>query len=187
MRKYVALISVFLLIFVTTAGCIDIWLVKDTLVPREEKIVEYWDNQYNLVNKSFNSPLEPPFVETYNDDFKVTVKPGSKNMRFDIDVVMQSAEEYLEYLPIGGEIIENLSKVLSQRYVEVTIKMPDGTVWGETHRFNDTKDEEVLIFGPAEGDWAIEVEGDGIGFRATGVEFEYHDSISIDVIIKEPV
>jgi hypothetical protein len=192
MRKHMAFLMIFLLIFISTAGCIDIHFVKDLLVPHEEEKIEYWVKEYNF-GHSFNSTQNDP-IEIYNDVFIVPVKPLTKHMRFDIDVVMTSADEVWE--PINNslpnesaikEIVEQLIRLLSQRYIDVTIKSPDGIEWFN-YRFTDTETiefpPETPLTSPGEGNWTIEVEGAGVGKEIFGLA--YYDKLSIQVVINEP-
>jgi hypothetical protein len=193
MRKQLAFLVVFLLIFLSTAGCIDIHFVKDLLVPREEEKIEYWIKEYNF-GHSFNSTQNDP-IEIYNNVSTVPVKPLTEHMRFDIDVVMRSAEEIWETinesgLPIPQEFkdwVEQILELVGQRYIEVTIKSPDGVEWFN-YKFNDTEKiefpPETPLPGPGEGDWTIEVEGAGGGIEVFG--FAYYDKFSIHVVLNEP-
>lgn len=197
MRKLMALFVVFLLIFLFTAGCIDIYIVKDWLVPHEEERIDYQITEY-IFSDSFNSTQSNP-LETYNEEFKVPVKPLTKHMRFDINVEMRSAHEAWETindsLPEdfpGRDYLEQMAEMLlqyaDQRYVEITIKSPDGEEWFN-YRFNDTESvefpPETPLQGPGEGEWTIGVEAAGGGIKITD-ELAYYDSFSILVVIYEP-
>lgn len=194
MRKQLAFLVVFLLIFLSTAGCIDIHFVKDLLVPREEEKIEYVITEYDF-NDNFTSGLSPDdILEFYSKEFNVSVKPLTKHMRFNIDVVMRSADTVWktinDSLPEGelkdllSQIAEQLLKLADQRYVEVTITSPEGVEWFN-YKFNGTENIELpLVYSPSEGDWLIFVEGAGAGFEYS--EFAYHDSFSIHVVVNEP-
>lgn len=203
MRKYIALFAVVLLISTTMAGCIDIHLFRDLLVPKDEKVIDYTTNRYNVMTKSFNStvfPFDPDnLIESYNEEFEVPIIPLTESVLFDMDVQMESGEEIWEIIndswPGGDppeqlkEIIEQLLLVASQRYVEVTITSPEGVEWFHA-RFNDTEGMDTdRIQSPSEGDWMVHVEGSGIGVDLSdlGIQFAYHDSITVDVTILEPV
>ncbi len=196
MRKLMAFLVVFLLIFISTAGCIDIYLVRDLLVPHEEKTIGYQITEYNF-NHSFISILPDNILEIYNEEFKVPIKPLTKHMRFDIDVVMRSGEEIWETIneTWPGDIpdwledlIEQMLELAGQRYIEVTITLPDGFEL-YNYKFNDTENVEIPEDKPlgniGEGDWTIEVEAAGVGYKFSE-EFAYHDSFSITVVINEP-
>ena len=76
MRKYIALFAAVLLISTTTAGCIDIHLFKRWLVPKDEEVIDYTTNRYNLMNKIFNSKKsdwENPLRGCYLTDVKEKV------------------------------------------------------------------------------------------------------------------
>ncbi len=203
MRKYIALFVVVLLIFTTMAGCIDIHLFKDLLVPKDEKVIDYTTNHYNVMTKSFNStvfPFDPDnLIESYNEEFEVPIIPLTESVLFDIDVQMESGEEIWEIIndswPLGDppeqlkEIVEQLLLVASQRYIEVTITSPEGVEWFYA-RFNDTEGLDTdRIQSPGEGDWIVHVEGAGIGvdLNDLSIKFAYHDSVTVDVTILEPV
>ncbi len=112
---------------------------------------------------------------------------------------MESGEEIWEIIndswPGGDppdelkEIIEQLLLVASQRYIEVTITSPNGVEWFHA-RFNDTESLDTdRIQSPGEGDWNVHVEGSGIGVDLSnlGIQFAYHDYVTIDVTIREPI
>ncbi len=190
MRKLMAFLVVFLLIFITTAGCIDIHLLKDLLVPREEEKIEYHIVEYSF-NHSFISIPPDNILEIYDEEFKVPVKPLTKHMRFDIGIVMRSADEIWEtigkYIPNGTlkDLIEQLLELADQRYIEVTITLPDGFELYK-NRFNDTENVELpLIYNPGEGNWTIAVDAAGVG-TPEGEELVYQDSFYITAIINEP-
>jgi hypothetical protein len=203
MRRYIALFVVVLLIFTTMAGCIDIHLFKDLLVPKDEKVIDYTTNRYIVMTKSFNStvfPFDPDnLIEKYNEEFDVPIIPLTESVLFDMDVQMESGEEIWEIIndswPGGDppeqlkDIIEQLLSVASQRYVEVTITSPEGVEWFHA-QFNDTESMDTdRIQSPGEGDWIVHVEGAGIGVDLSdlGIQFAYHDSVTVDVTILEPV
>ncbi|UCE73666.1 MAG: hypothetical protein JSV56_11660 [Methanomassiliicoccales archaeon] len=195
MRKYLAFLVVFLLILVSTAGCIDIYLIRDMLVPPKEEKIDYVVTEYNFTHSFTSSPNDP--IEIYNEVFVVPVKPLTENMRFDIDVVMRSGEEIWETInesiPVDipdeiEELIEQMLEIASQRYIQITIKSPDEVEWF-SYKFNDTESidfpEDTPLSSPGEGEWTIEVEGSGGGYEVTD-EISYHDSFSIVVVLSEP-
>jgi hypothetical protein len=189
MRRFFALIAVLILLFLTTAGCIDIYFADELFVPKEVVKPEYiWQN-YNF-NYNFTSAI-PEFIETYDENFEVDIKPESQQMRFDIFVNMRSAEEVWKIINDTVDIPEELEELvqrafefLDQRYIEVTITLPDGFEL-YNRRFNETTTIQLdLISSPTEGIWNIHVEGAGVG-SSEQLEFEYKDSFSTDVIVKE--
>jgi hypothetical protein len=189
MRRFFALVAVIILLFLSTAGCIDIYLLDEYLVPREEKPLEYiWQNYHFDYN--FTSTFTEA-VELYSETFEVEIKPQSQQMRFDLSVHMRSAEEVWEIINDSldvpdwlEELVQRMLEFTDQRYIEITITLPDGFEL-YNRRFNQTTDVKLdLISSPTEGIWLIEVEGAGSGFdEFQGVE--YKDSFSIDVIVKE--
>ena len=194
MKKIAALLLFFLVILVSTAGCIDIYFVRDLLVPSEEEEIHFGIIEYNF-NHNFTSVPPDNILEVYSEEFTVPVKPLAKHMRFDIEVVMTSAEDVWEPLkeilngtPFG-EYIEELIKMAAQRYIEVTIKSPDGEEWFN-YKFNDTETvefpPETPLFLPGDGDWVIEVEGTGGGYKISE-DLEYHDTFSAKVVVNEPL
>ncbi|UCG68060.1 MAG: hypothetical protein JSV09_09495 [Thermoplasmata archaeon] len=194
MKKIATLLLLFLVTPVSTAGCIDIYFVRDLLVPSEEDEINFGITEYNF-NHNFTSVPPENILEVYNEEFIVPVKPLAKHMRFDIGVVMTSAEEvweplkeYLNDTPFGP-YIEELIKMAAQRYVEVTIKSPDGDEWFN-YKFNDTETvefpPETPLFLPGDGDWVIEVEGTGAGYRIND-DLAYFDTFSAKVVVNEPI
>jgi hypothetical protein len=187
MKKHFTLVSVLLLLFLATAGCIDIHLANEFLVPHKEKEIIFEWFSYNF-NHSFSStPNEP--VEIYSEQFELEVKPQTKHMRINIETEMRSIKEIWDSIPNGTikdlleDLIGRVFEFVDQRYIEITITMPDGFVIYEG-RFNQSIDHEIpLISSPMEGIWLIDVEASGAGFEYD--EISYHDSVSIDVILNE--
>lgn len=203
MRKSIALLAAIILVFTSTAGCIDINFFKDMMVPREDEVIDYTTTRYNLMTKIFNTTflsLDPDeILQSYNEEFDVEIKPLTESILFDIDVQMESGEEVWEIIndswPGGDppeqlkEFVEDFLEMASQRYIEVTITSPDEVEWFYA-RFNDTESLDTdRIQSPGEGEWKVYVEGVGIGpdLSGYGIQLAYHDSISIDVTIREPM
>jgi hypothetical protein len=201
MKKPLALLMVILMLFVSTAGCIDIHLLKDLLVPRQDEEQKFEEVEYTVLRYNFTSNilgLDPAaFIEHYEGNETVPIIEGTERMRFDITVNMRSAKDIWDQIndtindtfPGVGEnlapYVEAILLLLGQRYVEITILKPDGTEWYH----NTTRvsmDAEVFIQGPEEGDWMVEVEGDGIGIRSSSIDESYIDSFLIDVLIRQP-
>ncbi len=195
MKKQIALLVVFMLMFLFSAGCIDIYLVKDFLVPHEEDKIDYVYREYTVAQHNFTSRLPDEPIVRVDKQYEVPIIPGTDHIRFDIRVEMTSIEDVWgpisELLPDNSTIKEFVDQIIeqaNQRYVEVTISSPDGEEWFN-HKFNNTDDMEFPAEGqplrqPEEGEWIIVVEGAGSG--GTILDFEYHDSYTIDVSIKEP-
>ena len=191
MRKYFALLTILVLLFLTTTGCIDLYLVNEFLVPHEVIEEEFVWQEYNF-HYGFNSTPPAEILELYSEQFELEIKPKSQQMRIDIAVEMRSAEQFEEIInqtpgPFKEFLLELLEQALEyadQRYIEVSILLPDGFVL-YSNRFNETTSVEIgPILNPGKGTWIIEVDGAGIG---GGAEFgyEYHDAFSIDTIVKE--
>lgn len=194
MRKQFSFLVIFLLIFVSSAGCIHIYKFEDLFVPQKEEEIEYWHVEYNFNHTFWSTPNNP--IEVYTEEFDIPIKPQTDNMRFDFDVIMQSGSELWETINetipwnISDELedlIEQVLELASQRYIEITIKSPEGEEWFN-YKFNDTKKiqfpEQTPLVGPGEGNWVIEVDAAGAGL-GTG-ELGYQDSFSIVVVIREP-
>ena len=194
MRKQIAFLVIFLLIFVSSAGCIHIYKFEDLFVPQKEEEIEYQYVDYHF-NHTFWSTSNNP-IEVYSEEFTIPVKPQTENMRFDIDIIMQSGKELWETINETWpgdipdwlqDIIEQFLEVAQQRYIEITIKSPEGEEWFN-YKFNDSKNmqfpAETPLVGPGEGNWIIEVDaaGGGLGTQELG----YQDSFSIVVVIREP-
>jgi hypothetical protein len=188
MKKLFALVAVLLLMFLTTAGCINLDLANEFLVPKKDEVVVFQWSTYNF-NDSFESSTTAP-LEIYDEEFEVEVKPQTKAMRINIAIVMRTIQEIWESLPeelkdILEEWAERLFEFTDQRYIEITIKMPNGNeIYNE--RFNQSTNLELdLISTPMEGIWIVRVEANGAGYRYTEGDLEYHDSFSINVILHE--
>jgi hypothetical protein len=187
MRKYLALATILVLLFLSTTGCIDIYLARDLLVPREEEVVEYEWQDYNFDHNFSSSPNEP--LELYSEEFEVPVKPRTDLMRIDISIEMRSIREVWDAVPNGTlkdllqDLVEQIFEYADQRYIEITISLPDGfELYKNT--FNQTTTAEIgPITSPGEGNWIIEVDAAGVGY-ASG-DLEYHDAFAIKVVLRE--
>jgi hypothetical protein len=194
MKRLFALLAAFVFLFMFTSGCISIYLAKELLVPSDEKPVEYVFKSYHFADNFTSSPPPGEVIQLYDEEFEVEVKPETENMRIDISVFMRSADEIIEIIndsfPDGQfkdllmEFLETALEFTDQRYIEVTVKFPDGDEF-DKFRFNQTEHVEIpIISSPNVGTWIIEVKGAGIGIdEISGVE--YHDSFSVNVIVKE--
>ncbi len=185
MKRHFALLAVLMLLFLSTAGCIDIFLANEYLVPQKKKVIEFEWLNYNF-NDSLSSTVNEP-VEIYSEQFELDVKPQTNAMRINIMVVMRSMEEVWKSVPNGTlkDLLEDLMELLfeftDQRYIEITISMPNGNdIYNE--RFDQSGVVELdLISSPMQGIWIIEVEGAGAGLD----ELSYHDEFSIDIVLNE--
>lgn len=188
MKKLFALVAAVLLLFLTSAGCINLDLANEYLVPKKEKKVVFQWSTYNYYH-SFNSSTTMP-LEIYEEQFELEVKPQTKHMRINIEIVMRTIQEVWESLPeevkdILEELAERIFEFADQRYIEITIDMPNSnTVYNE--RFNQSASIELdLISSPMEGIWIIGVQASGAGYTYTQGDLEYHDSFSINAILNE--
>jgi hypothetical protein len=92
------------------------------------------------------------------------------------------------------QLIENITVTTSKeinnisRYVNITIKMPDGEIWYQ-HKFNES---EIVNLDPIKtpmcGNWEISVDARGVGFSIdlSTYKFSYHDGYSIRIMLEEP-
>ena len=185
MKKHFALLAVLMLLFLSTAGCIDIFLANEYLVPQKKKVIEFEWLNYNF-NDSLSSTVNEP-VEIYREQFELDVKPQTNAMRINIEVGMRSMKEVWDTIPNGTfkdlleDLMERLFEFADQRYIEITITMPDGNeIYNE--RFDKSAVVELdLISSPMQGIWIIEVEAAGVGHD----DLSYHDSFSINVVLNE--
>ena len=195
MRKYAVLFVAFLLLFLSTAGCIDIFLARDLFAPRDEKETIYVTRTYPIGNYSFTVDIANLEIDTFNEEFTHIIKPLTQSMRFSIDVFMRSADEVVEIInnsPLPDdlkdpvlEFLEQALMLAGQRYVEVTITSPEG-IEMYNNKFNVTAEDELFLYGPSDGDWTVHVEGAGVGFDEF-YGFKYHDEFNIDVTVHEPL
>ena len=189
MRKYLALATILVLLFLSTTGCIDIYLARDLLVPREEEVVEYEWQDY-IFDHNFSSSQNEP-LELYSEEFEVPVKPKTDLMRLDISIEMRSIREVWDAVPNGSikealqDLVEQILEYADQRYIEITVSLPDGfELYKNT--FNQTTTVEIgPITSPGEGNWIIKVDGAGIGYKYQSGDLEYHDAFSIKVVLRE--
>ncbi len=194
MKKIFSMVTVLILMIISTTGCLHIFLADEFLVPKIDKPIEYEFKSYHFAdNFTSNFPVE--VLQIYEEEFPINIKPETENMRIDISVFMRSADEVIEIInntPGEGpvkellmELLEQALELSDQRYIEIKVKLPDGYEL-YNGRFNQTNQVDVpLISSPMEGTWIVEVEGAGIGGGDGSLGFEYHDSFSIDVIVKE--
>jgi hypothetical protein len=187
MRKYLALATILVLLFLTTSGCLDIYLVRDLLVPKEEVEIEYEWQDYIFDHNFSSSPNNP--LETYSEDFEVPVKPRTDLMRIDISIEMRSIREVWDAVPNGTikdllqDLVEQIFEYADQRYIKITISLPGGDPIYE-NTFNQTTTAEIgPINSPGEGNWVIEVDAAGVGYLSG--DLEYHDAFSIKVVLRE--
>lgn len=190
MRKYLALATILVLLFLTTSGCLDIYLARDLLVPKEEVEVEYEWQDYIFDHNFSSSPNEP--LELYSEEFEVPVKPRTDLMRIDISIEMRSGKEVWEIIndtfpgPIKEVILEWLEQILEytdQRFIDITISLPNGEEI-YSNKFNQTTTAEIgPINSPGDGNWIIEVDAAGVGYQSG--DLEYHDAFYIKVVLRE--
>jgi hypothetical protein len=206
MKKLLALLSLFVLLFTSTAGCIDIYLFNEWLVPQEDEEIEYEDVEMIVANYTFKSEFDPinlnfdEILDSRKENGTVPIVEGTAGLRFNIYVQMRSAEDVWEDLneTLNGSIdneyydqiaalIEAAIIYLSQRYVEITISKPDGTVWYE-NRTGVSMEAEVRLAKADPGDWSVVVQGDGIGvdFSFLSEDLKIEDSFIITAVIRQP-
>ncbi len=206
MKKLLALLSLFVLLFTSSAGCIDIYLFNEWMVPQEDKEIEYKDVEIIVANHTFESdfnPLNPnmdDILQHHRVNATVPIVEGTAGLRFNIYVQMRSAEDVWEDLndTLNGSIdnpwydqfaaaIEAAILYLSQRYVDITISKPDGTVWYD-NRTRVSMEAEVRLAKADPGDWSVVVQGDGIGFDFSEwlEDLKLEDSFIITAVIRQP-
>lgn len=206
MKKLLAMLSLFILLFTSSAGCIDIYLFNEWLVPHEEEEIEYKDVELIVANYTFDSKLNifslnlDDILDHHRENGTVPIVEGTAGLRFNIYVQMRSAEDIWEDLndtlnnsidnPYYDEIaaaIEAAIIYLSQRYVDITISKPDGTVWYD-NRTRVSMETEVRLAKADPGEWSVVVEGDGIGFDFSSIleDLKLEDSYIITAVIRQP-
>lgn len=206
MKKLLTLLSLFVLLFTSSAGCIDIYLFNEWLVPHKDPKIEYKDVEVIVANYTFDSNLNiftlnlDDIIDHHRENATVPIVEGTAGLRFNIYVQMRSAEDIWEDLndTLNGSIdnpyydqiaaiIEAAILYLSQRYVDITISKPDGTVWYD-NRTRVSMEAEVRLAKADPGDWSVVVEGDGIGFDFSEVleDLKLEDSFIITAVIRQP-
>lgn len=187
MRKYLALATILVMLFLSTTGCIDIYLARDLFVPQEDVVVVYEWQDY-IFDHNFTSPLNNP-LELYSEEFEIPVKPRTDLMRLDISIEMRSIREVWDSVPNGTikealqDLVEQMLEYADQRYIEITVSLPDGFEL-YNNRFNQTTTVEIgPITSPGEGNWIIDVVGAGVGYESG--DLEYHDAFAIKVVLRE--
>jgi hypothetical protein len=206
MKKLLALLSLFVLLFTSSAGCIDIYLFNEWLVPQEDEEIEYEDVEMVVANYTFKSSFNPitlnfdEILNSHRENGTVPIVEGTAGLRFNIHVQMRSAEDIWEDLndTLNGSIdnpfydqiaaaIEAAILYLSQRYVDITISKPDGTVWYD-NRTGVSMEAEVRLAKADPGDWSVVVQGDGIGFDFSDwlEDLKLEDSFMVTAVIRQP-
>lgn len=205
MKKILALLSLFLLLFTSSAGCIDIYLFNEWLVPHEEEEIDYRDVEVIVANYTFDSNLNllslnlDDILDHHRENATVSIVEGTAGLRFNIQVQMRSAEDVWKDIndTLNGTnstifnllapYIEGVILYLSQRYVEITISKPDGTVWYD-NRTRVSMETEVRLAKADPGEWSVVVEGDGIGFDFSSIleDLKLEDSFLITAVIRQP-
>ncbi len=205
MKKILALLSLFLLLFTSSAGCIDIYLFNEWLVPHEEEEIDYKDVEVIVANYTFDSNLNllslnlDDILDHHRENATVSIVEGTAGLRFNIQVQMRSAEDVWKDIndTLNGTnstifnllapYIEGVILYLSQRYVEITISKPDGTVWYD-NRTRVSMETEVRLAKADPGEWSVVVEGDGIGFDFSSIleDLKLEDSFLITAVIRQP-
>ena len=206
MKKLIALLSLFVLLFTSSAGCIDIYLFNEWLVPQEDKEIEYKDVEVIVANYTFDSNLDIPtlnfdeIIDSHRENATVPIVEGTAGLRFNIYVQMRSAEDVWKDIndTLNGTINSTIYDIvapyaeaiilyLGQRYVDITISKPDGTVWYD-NRTKVSMEAEVRLAKADPGDWSVVVQGDGIGFDFSSIleDLKLEDSFIITAVIRQP-
>ena len=205
MKKLLALLSLFVLLFTSSAGCIDIYLFNEWLVPQEDEEIEYEDVELIVANYTFDSNLNiftlnlEDIIDSHRENATVPIPEGTAGLRFNIYVQMRSAEDVWEDInetlnatnstifDLVSPYIEAVILYLGQRYVDITISKPDGTVWYD-NRTRVSMEAEVRLGESDPGDWSVVVEGDGIGFDFSAIleDLKLEDSFIITAVIRQP-
>lgn len=188
--KKIAIIVTILLLGLTSAtcGCIDVHFAKDLLVPQKDEEIEYGKIVKLDWNHTFSTPISSltPETDKINEELYVEVEELTREISFEIEVEMLTAEEIINETDPGGpfrDYVEQIIALFGQRYIEITIKNPNGTEWFYA-KYNESKEEvPILVRGPAPGIWLINVLGEGVGFAS--IEFE--DKVSVKAHAIEPL
>jgi hypothetical protein len=206
MKKLLALLSLFVLLFTSSAGCIDIYLFNEWLVPQEDEEIEYEDVEVLVASHTFNSTINifsfniDDLIEHHKVNATVSIPEGTAGLRFNIYVQMRSAQDIWEDLnetlngTINGtlynllaSLVEGLILYGSQRYIDITISKPDGTLWYD-NRTRISMEDEVRLAKADPGEWSVVVEGDGVGFDFSQYfeDLKLEDSFTITAVIRQP-
>lgn len=169
MKKLFTLL--FLIILITAfSGCIDIELAKKLFYHKEEKKVSYKDVTKAKISHVFKYlyPIENLY---YTNQTSILIKNDTKWLRVDFSIRMEKIPENLsQYFPN-----------IPERYVNITFKFPNGTIWWQ-EKYNYTITDSKKISEPIAGNWSISVEAIGIGIGFVQV---YNDELSIEVVARE--
>ncbi len=189
MKKKAIIVTILLsALTLTTCGCIDVHFAKDLLAPDRDEEIEYGKLVKLDWNYTFSIDLLDLQTDKIDEELYVNVKELTKEISFEIEVEMLTAEEIINETNPGGPFSEYLDEIiamLGQRYVEITIKNPNGTEWFYAW-YNESKEEEpILVRGPAPGIWLVKVVGEGIGITLGSIEFE--DKVSVKAYAIEPL
>ncbi|UCE38015.1 MAG: hypothetical protein JSW00_01885 [Thermoplasmata archaeon] len=204
MKKVMALISLLILVFLSTSGCIDIYLLRDWLVPDRDTGIKMMEEEIIVANYTFESNVNflsfnfDDIIDHHEENASVTIKEGAEGLLFEIEVNMRSFEEIWEqindtignYTDLGENVadaIETLIEYFSQRYLEITISKPDGTQWYQNYT-RQSMEDSIRIGTPETGGWMVDVVGDGVGIDASNIVqgLKIVDSFMITAVIRRP-
>lgn len=173
---------VLLALVMQTVGCIDIYMLKDLSIKPETVEVKYGWVQKMEVKKDFYLNITDNEVKAarflYTDGFNVT--EGSKRIQLQINIQLVDVTN-IPSIPGLGDIIANLSEMLQniKRHVSITLYTPqDEVFWMKT--YNESIDDSINIPTPLVGNWRLDIDATGIGFKP------YHDYLYVQLSVLEP-
>jgi len=167
MRAGVQAIACVLLmgVLLTSSGCIEVHLVKNAFYP-EEGVPVYHVVEKVKMSHVFSTRIGNVSSIEHTSSRTADIKKDTHWMKVDISITMESLP-----VPLPPDV---------QRYIEVKITMPDGTVW-YSETFNTTVNRSLEIMSPMPGDWLFNVVGVGYGSDI----IQYHDAYSITARVEE--
>ncbi|MEW6069799.1 MAG: hypothetical protein AB1485_04205 [Candidatus Thermoplasmatota archaeon] len=183
MKKLKSAVLAFIIVCITISisGCLDVHLGKELFgkktIPLElhYKIVE----KANL-SHTFNTIIPQSIID--EEEFNLTEKTERLLVRIKVSIKTIPELEFVpEFLQMILQYLQQTQQYLEQRYVTITLSLPDGTVYfNKTYR--ETADEALPIDYPTAGNWKLKVEASGIGHHDYP---EYSDSYSVLAIARE--
>jgi hypothetical protein len=185
MKKLLALLSLFVLLFTSSAGCIDIYLFNEWLVPQEDEEIEYEDVEVLVASHTFNSTINifsfniDDLIEHHKVNATVSIPEGTAGLRFNIYVQMRSAQDIWE------DLNETLNGTINGTLYNLLASLVEGLY---DNRTRISMEDEVRLAKADPGEWSVVVEGDGVGFDFSQYfeDLKLEDSFTITAVIRQP-
>jgi hypothetical protein len=173
-RSKALLLAMALILVPMFSGCINAHWTKDLINPDKGDFVLEEVSKVRIIY-FFNTVVNDPTTWQFHQNNETTIVRDTEWMRIHIEVRIDAIPSDIP-IPGGLPIPE------PERYVTLTVTMPDGTQWIDI-RYNETIDDNFEILYPVHGEWMVTVDAVGYGLDA----ISYHDYFKVFVDAREPV